>query len=232
MGMISNTARDLDARRAGLLLIITALVTALAVFGRVSSGADQPTLQGSLIAISDNSLLYSIGGLARAVSGITLILGAWYLLHTWIIRERLGTPIVPWSFLVSGLFTLISGVCAVVLAMVSGSAVGDGAVISGFIESFDDARWVTGKIGFTVAGLGLVVAARYQWQVGSALRYVAPVSLVVGIAMLFIWVDAATILHPITGAGFFIWLLIVGFMLFTGRVERYFADMYGIAGKN
>lgn len=232
MGMISNTARDLDARRAGLLLVITALVTVLAVFGRVSAGADQPTLQESLIAISDNTLLYSIGGLARAVSGVTLVLGAWYLLRTWIIRERLGTPIVPWSFLASGLFTLVSGVCAVTIAMFSGSVVGDGAAISGFVESVDDARWITGKIGFTLAGLGLIVAARYQWQVGSALRYVAPVSLVVGIAMLFIWVDAATILHPITGAGFFIWLLIVGFMLSTGRVERYFAEMYSVSGKN
>ena len=232
MGMISNTARDLDARRAGLLLIITALVTVLAVFGRVSAGADQPTLQESLIAISDNALLYSFGGVARVVSGVTLILGAWYLLRTWIIRERLGTPIVPWSFLASGLFTLISGVCSATLAMVSGSAVGDGVAISGFVESVDDARWITGKIGFTLAGLGLIIAARYQWQVGSALRYVAPVSLVVGIAMLFIWVDAATILHPITGAGFFMWLLIVGFMLSTGRVERYFAEMYSLSSKN
>lgn len=232
MGMISNTARDLDARRSGMLLIITALITALAVSGRVSAGADQPTLQESLIAISDNVLLYSIGGVARAVSGVTLILGAWYLLRTWIIRERLGTPIVPWSFLMSGLFTLISGVCAVTLAMVSGSVVGDGVAISGFVESVDDARWVTGKIGFMLAGLGLIVAARYQWRVGSALRYAAPVSLVVGIAMLFIWVDAATILHPITGAGFFIWLLVVGFMLSTGRVERYFAEMYSVSGQN
>lgn len=232
MGMISNTARDLDARRAGMLLIITALVTALAVFGRISAGADQPTLQESLIAIADNALLYSISGLARAVSGVTLILGAWYLLRTWIIRERFGTPIVPWSFLASGLFTLVSGICAVTLVVASGAVVSDGVVISGFVESVDDARWITGKIGFTLAGLALIVAARYQWQVGSALRYVAPVSLIVGIAMLFIWVDAATILHPITGAVFFIWLLVVGFMLSTGRVERYFADMYRTANQN
>ena len=46
---------------------------------------------------------------------------------------------------------------------------------------------------------------------------------VIGIAMLLIWVDAATVLHPISGAAFFVWLAVVGVMLATGRVERRFS---------
>ena len=80
-------------------------------------------------------------------------------------------------------------------------------------------------IGFVAAGLALLTAARYQWKVGGQLRRIAPVSAVIGLAMQFIWIDAATIMHPIVGTGFFVWLLVVGAMLATGRVERHFTAM-------
>ena len=49
-----------------------------------------------------------------------------------------------------------------------------------------------------------------------------PVSAVLGIAMQFIWIDAATIMHLVIGSLFFVWLLVIGAMLYTGRVERHF----------
>ena len=107
---------DPAARRAGLLLIITAVATVVAVVGRVAVAADYPTLAESLIAISDSSGLYAIGGAARFIAGVTLIAGAWFLLRTWIIRQRLGTPLVPLLFVASGLFTAVSGAGAVALA--------------------------------------------------------------------------------------------------------------------
>ena len=45
--------------------------------------------------------------------------------------------------------------------------------------------------------------------------------------MQFIWIDSATIVHPIVGAAFFLWLVAVGTMLATGRVERHFIAAYG-----
>ena len=95
------------------------------------------------------------------------------------------------------------------------------------VEVASDLLWIAGKIGFTATGLAIIVAARYQWQVGGALRWIAPGSLVIGVAMQFIWVDAATILHPIVGTAFFLWLLAVGTMLAIGRVERHFVARYG-----
>ena len=85
---------------------------------------------------------------------------------------------------------------------------------------FSGLRWVTGKIGFSAAGIALVVAARFKWQVGG------PLSAVIGVAMQFIWVDVATIMHSIVGTAFFLWLLAVGMMLSTGRVERHFVARY------
>ncbi|MDE2787139.1 MAG: hypothetical protein OXL37_10795 [Chloroflexota bacterium] len=55
----------------------------------------------------------------------------------------------------------------------------------------------------------------------------APGSVVLGVAMQFIWLDAASIVHPIVGGLFFLWLLVIGTMLATGRVERHFIARYG-----
>ncbi len=215
---------DSAARRAGMLLILTAIATVVSVVGRVAADADQDTFEWSMAFIAMNSGLYGIGGAARAVSGVTLIAGAWYLWRTWIVRERLGTPLVPGLFAVSGLFTAVSGVCAVVLVLLAPD-VSDTAILTTpdrSLETVAHLRWLTGKIGFAVAGLALIVAARYQWMVGGTLRYIAPVSAIIGLAMQFIWIDAATIAHPIIGVAFFLWLLAIGFMLASGRVERHF----------
>ena len=64
------------ARTAGGLLLLTAIATVVSVFTRVASGADQPTLLESLAAIAANKELYSIGGITRLASGITLIAAA------------------------------------------------------------------------------------------------------------------------------------------------------------
>jgi hypothetical protein len=217
----AGRAPDPSARRAGILLILTAVLTAVAVVGRVEADADQPTLAESVAAIAESSALYGIGGAGRLVSGVTLVLGAWLLLTTWIIRERLETPLVPWLFALSGLFTAVSGACAVALALSATSP----AEVSSAIETTSALRWITGKIGFSAAGLALIVAARYQWMVGGTLRRIAPVSAILGIGMQLIWIEAATELHRITGTIFFLWLLGIGAMLATGRVERHFTKM-------
>ena len=212
-----------EARIAGALLLLTALATAVAVIGRVAADADQATLAESLVSISEARGLYGLGGAARLISGVTLLAAAWYLSRTWIIRERLGTPLVPILLAVSGAFTAVSGACAVLLAV---SAPDVAAVsVAPLMENSELLRWLTGKIGFAAAGLALIVAARYQWKVGGALRYIAPASLVIGIAMQFIWFDAVTLLHRISGVAFLVWLIAVGGMLFTGRVERLFRRM-------
>ena len=141
---------------------------------------------------------------------------AWTLLQTWIIREKRASASVPTLLGASGALTLVSGGCAVALAVVFAPDVG------AMSESVNFARWFTGKLGFAAAGLALIIAARYQWAVGGQLRIVAPFSALAGVAMQLIWVDSATVLHPIIGTAFFIWLLAVGAMLATGRTERLF----------
>ena len=219
----ATTPPDLFARRAGLLLILTAVASIVMVIARVSADADQPTLLESLRIIAENRAMYATSAVARVVSGITLLAAGMFLLRTWIIRGGLATPLVPYLLSLSGAVTALSGVCALVLA--TSASGGADATVASSIETMDTLRWLTGKIGFAVAGLALLVAARYQWKVGGTLRKIAPASAVLGLIMQLIWIDAATIMHPIVGVAFMLWLLAVGSMLATGRTERHFRPM-------
>ena len=229
---IADHGPDISARMGGALLLLTAAATAAMVFTRVAADADQDTLLLSLRAVDENRTLFSISGVARLLSGLALFVASWLLLRTWIIREGWASPLVPYPFALSGVCTVISGVCAILIAVypapqVSFTAGAPTGEIAQIVEVVSGLRWITGKIGFAAAGLAVLVAARYQWQVGGTLRWIAPASLVIGVAMQFIWVDAATIMHPIIGTAFFLWLLAVGTMLTTGRVESHFVTRYG-----
>ena len=226
MSVKGKGTAEYAARWAGILLALAALATVVAVLGRVSADADQPTLMESLTAISENVFAYGIGGLARLVSGAALVWGASLLLKTWIIRERYSTPLAPALFIISGIFTALSGLCAVVLAATASDMVAFGAP-SPSTEVIASFRWMAGKVGFTMAGLALIVESRYQWKVGGTLRLIAPISALLGAAMQIIWLDAATAIHQVTGVLFVAWLILMGGMLFTGRVERHFLNALG-----
>ncbi len=216
---------DAAGRRAGDLLLLTAIVTVVAVVGRMSAGADQPALAESLAAIAASKGLYGIGGAARCIAGITLLAGAYFLGKTCILRERPETVCLPVLFAVSGVCTVLSGACAVVLAASAPDTM-DPAGPSRFglsVTAAADLRRLTGMAGFALAGCALVVAARLQWKAGGSLRSLAPVSAILGVAMQFIWVDAATVLHQIAGTAFLVWLVLAGRMLRNGRVEQQFA---------
>ncbi len=135
--------------------------------------------------------MYGLLGLARLLSGVTLLVAGWFLLWTWVIRGRWATPLVPYLFILSGVCTAVSGACAVLIAVYAAPTVAAATLI----EVVSSLRWITGKVGFVAAGLALIVAARYQWRVGGMLRRVAPASAVIGVAMQFIWLDAVTIIH-------------------------------------
>ena len=219
--------RDGHARAGGVFLLLSAAATAAMVAARIASETDQPTLAASLRAVDDSRALYGAAGFARLCAGAALLLAASFLLRTWIIKQRFGTPLVPRLFLLSGAFTAISGGCAVLIAVYPDPLVGSGGGVPAFVGAVSDARWIAGKVGFAAAGAALLVAATQQWKVGGSLRRVAPASAVVGAAMQFIWIDAATLMHPIVGTAFFLWLVGIGAMLATGRVERRFIAAYG-----
>ena len=213
-----NRPRDGAARAAGWLLLATAAATVVAVIGRVSAQADLATLAESLAAIGSHRGRYAIGGAARLISGLTLLVGrgsccapgscacAWArgwcrccsASPAW--PPRFPAP-APWFWRCWPRDHLKRS------------------------RRWSGIRWISGKIGFSLAGLGLIAAALRQWRVGGFLRPVAPVSALIGVAMQLIWVDAAIMAHRVTGPAFVVWLMAIGVMLVTGRVEQRFADL-------
>ena len=78
---------------------------------------------------------------------------------------------------------------------------GDAVVSSGASWMYD-LRWLTGTVGFTAAGLALGAAAWAYPKTGRAAWIIVRASAAVGVAMLFIWIDAATVMHRISGIAF------------------------------
>ena len=210
---------DPAARNAGRFLVLTACITVISLIGRILANADQPALLESLNAIASNRFLYGSGGGARMISGITLVVAAWFLMKTWIIQKRIGSSLVPVIFMASGIFTAISGVCAVAMAVAVPVGLDSSDVVW---ETTAAIREISGKAGFSAAGLSILVLAMYQWRVGGKLRYIAPISVLLGVVMQLIWIEFATQVHQFSGALFLLWLLVIGALLLTGRVEQYY----------
>ncbi len=167
---------------------------------------------------SDEALELHIGGPRcgtwydhKAGGGGDTLAGAWFLWHARFMRRRVGTLLVTLLLATSGLFTAVSGLCAMALAQVAPEPTTAEAA-----ELVAELRWISGKIGFTLAGLALLATAVRQWRVGGSLRRLAPFSAFVGLAMQLIWVPAATLLHRFTGPLFVVWLALIGFLLASG----------------
>ena len=211
---------DLRMRNAGLYLILTAVATAVAVVGRVSADADHETLAASLAAIAESRGLYGLGGAGRFVSGVTLMVAGWFLFRVPSDAGRRRSAVIPLLFAVSGTLTACSGAIAVGLTRMPSEWM-DAARIEGVVFSHQEAtvwlRKFTGAAGFAVAGLALIVIARRQWSAGAELRRVAAASALLGLALQFVWFDAATVVHMITGTFFLVWLAVGGSMLLKGR---------------
>ena len=223
---------DAPHRGAGLLLLFTALATVVSVFARVSAGSDQPTLAESLAAISENQAAYLAGGTARFVSGVSLLLAGWFLRTVLTFPGSPAVQVTSFLLISSGILTAVSGVSAVALGVSAPGLTGstNSGTVPSLIQFLADLRWLTGKAGFTAAGLGLAAAAIPMWKSGGAFRIVAPASVVAGVAMLFIWVDAATFMHRVTGPAFLVWTIIVGCILLTRREGQRSPEVEGVIG--
>ena len=209
-------AVDLQRRagkRAGTFLLLTAAANVVMVFTRVMADADQPTLAESLAAIAESRAMYGMTGAARLISGVLLTGAALYLWRAWAApfgRAQLAAILLA----ASGAITAVSGAGALVLAAAAPAAVeaASGAV-DDTIETVAYVRRLTGNLGFAMAGIGLVAVVLRQPQPADPHRLFPMASLAVGIAMQFIWLDAATLVHRVVGVAFFGWLLASGIAL-------------------
>ncbi len=211
-------------RTSGLLFLITAVATAVSVMTRLSGSAEP--LEGSPIQVPIilDQGQYVIAGAARTISGFALVAAAAFLR----LALRRGQPVtvgIATTLLeLSGTATAISGVSMLALAgWLPQAAEGTATLVAwdapGWMGAVDGARWFAGKVGFTLAGLGLIALGPVQWRMGGIFKISAVVDVIIGVAMLFIWVDAATVMHRISGIAFLVWLIIMGVWLTLGLIK-------------
>ena len=216
------TPRPAYVRATGVFLLASALATAISVPARLVADADQPTLAESLGAIALNKDAYIIAGWARDLSGLALEAAVLCLL-----RSRWG----QFSFTLigacivlgfSGLATTLSGFCSLTLARHAPEAGASGALFASVAEQlqiWDDARWILGKTGFFLAGLGMMVLGPFLWRMGGMMKVAGAVGAAIGFTMLFIWMDASTIMHRISGIAFLLCLIGSGVWLWGWNAE-------------
>lgn len=210
------------ARTAGILLLLTAMATAVSVATRLA-GSDEPPAGSPLyLPIILDTGLYAVAGAARVASGLALLAAAPFL--------RRGIARAGWSLrladiaagllAVSGAITAVSGGCMLALAAAIPEQTAFASGVPGWLEPLNSARSLTGKAGFALAGLGLIALAPSQWHSGGILKAGAVAAAVIGIAMLFIWVDAATVMHRVSGIAYLLWLIIAGVWLAAGLLRN------------
>lgn len=212
-------------RISGLLLLITAIATAVSVMTRLNSSMEP--LEGSPIPLPIilDTVQYVIAGAARVLSGLALLAAAAYLWFALRSSQPRAMRLVAALLVLSGVATAISG--AAMLALAAGipqAADGNATLVAwgvpGWLEPVDAVRWIAGKVGFTLAGLGLIALGPVQWRIGGLLKISAVADVIIGVAMLFIWVDAATVMHRVSGIAFLLWLIVTGICLTAGLLKR------------
>ena len=212
------------ARSAGLLLLLTAVATAVAVATRLSGSAEPASDAAVPLPIIVDTGQYAVAAVARLVSGLALVAAAVLLRPALRGQQPALVGLATILLALSGAATAISGATMLALA-VALPAAGDGAVIltagavPGWIYSADAVRWILGKAGFFLAGLGLIALGPVQWRIGGLLKVSAVADVIIGVAMLFIWIDAATVMHRVSGIAFLAWLIVSGVWLTLGLLR-------------
>ncbi len=219
----ANSSRRSAAKAAGLLLIVTAGATAVSVASRVAADADRADLMQTLLAISANQGLYSLAAAARVASGICLLLAAWFWWRSGSFDQGRppGWTVMLVIFAASSLFTSASGASALALAALLPGPGSVGVLTEplSFMDALAQMRGLTGKMGFALAGLGLL-AVSWNWRTATGTgRVLVALTAVIGLAMQFIWWDAATSAHRASGVSFLVWLIAAGALLLSGRLK-------------
>lgn len=205
-------------RILGALTIIAAAAIIIGVFARVAAGADQDTLPESMQAIAANRAAYSGYGALTLLSGVAMLGAAWLIASASAFRALTSLPIVPLIFAGAGVVYVLSGASAIFLA----SAAPDMSQASGMASDF---RATSATVAFIVSGWGLIASGVYQWKANAPLKYIAPVSVIIGALMQVMLIRLITseglgVFDQLIGLAFVLWLFIVGIMLASMPSDR------------
>ncbi len=213
----------------GIILIAAALVSVAMVVLRLQSATDHETVEATFTAVRDNFVVFVWYGAMRVIYGVLLLTSGIMMRSAISIDRSLAYNTFTMGLTTGGAITVVSGLLIPFLGVEVLLSYGSQALHPEILVSdidpgsmgylLEQLRTLTGKIGFTLTGGALLAFALATWRNSGVSKLIAPISLVVGGAMMLIWWDAATVLHRITGAALFIWTIATAVLLMAGGLR-------------
>jgi hypothetical protein len=190
------------------------VAVAVQIAARTASTSSDDSFAESVVTLVLNYRLYVLSMAASLASSVLLLVvaaGTYSIFRTCHLFLALATSFL---FLAASLSWLMSAASGLTLASLAQEFVYlsslQAEATASSVRAIDLVRESTGRIGFTLAGLGtLSLGVLIAWQ-GGLPKWTGWLGMVTGLLMLFIWYEGAAILHRVGGSGYLAWLLITG----------------------
>jgi hypothetical protein len=195
-------------------MIVYMVAVAVQVAARTASTSSNASFAESLGTLAANHGMYLTSMSAGLVSSILLITMAAGLYSIFRTSHRFLALATSFLLLAAALVWLISAASGLALASLAQEFVSASRIqaeaTSSSARAVDLVRESTGRVGFTLAGLGtFTLGVLIAWK-DALPKWLGWLGVVVGILMLLIWNDSAAVLHRVGGTGYLLWLLIIG----------------------
>ena len=198
----------------GFLLLLTAIAAPAMVWTRLESNTDQPTFEETFRASDQNSTWFNWHGTARIWFG-AMLSNSQYFIGTALASGRgFGSGLAKACLALGGIAFIATGVITTLLPSL---IVFDAALGSADPDQYYYYRGLAGNIGNSLIGLALILLGPTQWRSGGMMKPLALSGTIIGVALILVWWDAATMLHRASSAGFIIWLVVTALVLITTK---------------
>ncbi len=197
----------------GALLFGYIVAVAVQVVTRAISYDSQAPFYEAFRMIVANQHLYSTSMYSGIVANLLLVVLAAGLYSIFAVHQvplaRVGEVLLLSAAIVS-LMSSGSGLAVVSLIQeFSGEQLRPGSVL-GSTQAVESIRAAFGRIGFTLSALGVIALGTLIAWSGTLPKWLGWLGIAAGVSMFFIWVEAATTIHRLGGAGYLLWLAIMG----------------------
>ena len=197
-------------RIVGVLLFGYIVGVAIQVVTRAISYDSQAPFNEALLMISQNQNLYLTSMYSGLAANFLLVVLAAGLYSIFAIHQVHLARVGACLLLAAAIISLISSGSGLAVAALAHefSTAGGGALNSA--QSVELIREAFGRTGFTLSALGVIVLGTLIAWSGTLPKWLGWLGIASGISMFFIWVESATTIHRLGGAGYLVWLAILG----------------------
>ena len=187
---------------------------AVQVATRTASNDSQIVFSDSLQMIAQNQALYLTSMYASVISNALLAGLAAGLYSTFRIYQPDLARAGAFLLLATAVVSMVAAVAGLALASLAQEFVGvtgnQENSLASSAQAVEVFRAYAGRTGFTFSALSLLAfGGPISWQ-GPIPKWLGWLGILVGVMMLLIWSESATLLHRIGGTGYLVWLAITG----------------------